>query len=98
MPEIIVGGIVNSEKEPSIQIDVDGHLVQLSMKQARLIANDILIMCSRTEADALVIKFFVERLGAKPESAASALLLFREFRAQLDDEEVTRFRVDPDDV
>ena len=96
MSNIIVNGIVSHrDRQPYIQIDIDGHLVQMSMSQARNVARDIEVMCARTEADAMIHKFF----SAKdyPEGAGAALMLaFRDFRAKLDQEDVEKTRVDPD--
>lgn len=92
---LVVGLISHRDKQPYIQIDIDGHLVQLSMAQARNIARDIEAMCARTEADAMIHRFF-ERQGF-PEGAGAALMMeFRDFRMKLDEEDVEKTRVDPD--
>ncbi len=62
----------------------------MSMSEARNFAHDILNMCSRTEADAMIHRFFSEREW--PEAAAAALMLdFRNFRVELDSEHVDTF-------
>jgi uncharacterized protein (DUF1501 family) len=84
-----VNGIVaQGDKQPYIQLsNENGMLAQLSMAQARQVAQDILTMASRTEADAMLLKFF-DRMEF-PSGAASALMQeFRDYRATLDDEEL----------
>lgn len=73
---------------PYIQFSNEkGMVAQLTMSQARQVAEDILVMASRTEADAMLIKFFGKL--EFPDAAAAALMQeFRDFRAQLDDEQV----------
>ena len=98
MSEIMINGIVSHrDKLPYLQITHTdkGMIAQLSMAQARNIAMDILQMCARTEADAMLIKFFAAH--EFPDEAASALLIsFRDFRAMLDDEIIQTSREDPD--
>lgn len=82
--------------QPYIQLSNEhGQIAQLTMAQARNIAHDILVGCSRAEADAMIIRFF-ER-SEFPKNAAGALLIdFRNFRAELDAEVVSRSQEDPD--
>lgn len=96
MSNIFVNGIVSvRDKRPYIQVDIDGHLVQLSMADARNVARDIEVMCARTEADAMIHKFFSKM--QYPQGANNALMMeFREFRADLDNEPVEKTRTDPD--
>lgn len=92
-----VNGIVSArDNQPYVQLSNEhGMIAQLTMAQARNIANDIVVMCSRAEADAMIIKFFEK--AEFPKGAAGALLVdFREFRLALDDEAVGRVAVDPD--
>jgi hypothetical protein len=64
-------------------------IAQLSMAQAQRIAMDMLIMAARTEADAMIHKFF-SRMEF-PEGALAALMQeFRDFRAELDQEKLER--------
>jgi hypothetical protein len=89
MADFWVNGIVsNRDKQPYIQLSNEkGMIAQLSMVQARQIAMDILVMASRTECDAMVLKFFSK--FELPEQAAGAMLVeFRDFRAALDDEKL----------
>lgn len=84
MSVLINGLVAVRDKQPYIQIDVDGHLVQLTMSQARQIARDIEVIAARTEADAMIVQFFNE--VRFPEAAAGELLVrFRDFRQKLDD-------------
>lgn len=94
--QIMINGLVSARDfEPYVQIDVDGHLVQLSMAQARNIARDIERMCARTEADAMIHRFFSKQ--DFPSGANAAVMLeFREFRSRLDAEEVETSESDPD--
>lgn len=93
-----VNGIVAArDKMPYVQISTEkGIVAQLSMAEARIIAMDILQMAARTEADAMVRKFFDR--SEFPQGAADALVVsFREFRAELDEEPVEHdVRVPPE--
>ena len=85
----LVTGIVSArDKRPYIQLsNADRMIAQLSMAQARQIAHDILVMASRTEADAMLLEFFDKQ--EFPDSAGAAVMVaFRDFRAGLDDESV----------
>ena len=91
MASFWVNGIVaQRDKQPYIQLsNENGMLGQFTMAEARNVANDILTMCARTEADAMIMKFF--DTNDFPENAAAVLMQnFRDFRANLDDEEVER--------
>lgn len=59
MSDFWVNGIVSSrDKQPYVQLSNEkGMIAQLSMGQARKIAMDILVMCSRTEMDAMLHRF-----------------------------------------
>lgn len=85
MSSIWVNGVVAvRDQQPYIQLsDADRMIAQLTIAQARQIAMDILVMSARTEADAMIIKFFTEK--DLPMDAAGALMVdFRDFRAGLD--------------
>ena len=96
MSDFWVNGIVaQRDKQPYVQLSNEkGMIAQLSMGQARKIAMDILVMCSRCEADAMLIKFF-EKLEL-PEASGPLMTEFRDFRAQLDQEVVEGGMQDPD--
>ena len=86
---ISVQGIVALRNHmPYVQIlQGDGILCQFSMSEARQIASDIINMAARTEADAMIFRFFHK--ADFPENAAGALMAeFRNFRKKLDDEAV----------
>jgi hypothetical protein len=71
-------------------------ICQLSMAEARNVANDILSLCARTECDAMIFKFFNKM--EFPEAAAGALMQdFRDFRAELDTEFVQKSMDNPPD-
>jgi hypothetical protein len=91
MSDFWVHSIVSQrDNQPYVQLsNEEGVIAQLSMAQARTIAQDILVMCSRAEADAMVLKFFDK--NDFPEGAAAAIMTeFRDFRAALDNEKVER--------
>jgi hypothetical protein len=97
MADLLINGVVAvRSKQPYVQISTEeGIVAQLSMAEARNVALDILQMCSRTEADAMLIQFF--ETNDFPEAAVGELLVrFRDFRAALDDEEIETSRSDPD--
>jgi hypothetical protein len=92
-----VNGIVSArDGQPYLQLsNENGMIAQLSMAQARNIAMDMLQMSARTEADAMIHKFFAAE--EFPRGANDAVMLaFREFRAELDQEILERGMNDPD--
>lgn len=86
MPSILVNGIVAARNmQPYVRLSIDDRAAQLTVAEARNIANNIIQMCARTEADAMIVKFFGER--EFPQAACAALLDdFRDFRSGLDKE------------
>jgi hypothetical protein len=83
--DIFINGIVAARnQQPYIELMTsNGIRVQWNVTEARKIANDIVTMCSRTEADAMLIKFFGKQ--EFPAGAAFALMAeFREYRHELD--------------
>lgn len=93
---VSVEGIVAArDKQPYIKLFKDGDpIAQMSMGEARNFANDILTMCARTEADAMIHKFFVDR-DLSPQAAGALMLDFRNFRAALDGEAVETWTSTP---
>lgn len=86
-----VNGIVAiRDKRPYIQLSNEkGIICQLGMSEARQVAMDILQMAARTEADAMIHKFFERE--EFPENASGHLMTeFRDFRAELDAEVAER--------
>ena len=100
MADFWVNGIVaQRDKKPYIQLSNEkGMIAQLSMSEARQIAQDMLIMAARCEMDSMVLSWF-EGFDLPEEtrdsSAAAMMQQFREFRARLDDEKAER-REDPE--
>lgn len=94
MPNFWVNGIVSHrDKKPYIQLsNENGIFAQLSMSEARQVADDILVMASRTEADAMLHKFIGSMdLGDKSDQASAILMQqFRDFRAELDADKAER--------
>ena len=88
---LLVDGVVDSrDKQPYVQLSNENGIVcQMSMAQARDVAMNILQMCARTEADAMLLKFF-EKCELPENAAASMLIEFREFRYALDQEQIDR--------
>jgi hypothetical protein len=91
MADFWVNGIVAvRDGNPYIQLSNEkGMIAQLSMSEARQIAMDILVMASRTEVDAMVIKFF-GKFDLPKEAASGMLVEFRDFRAHLDADKAER--------
>lgn len=95
--QLLVDGIVaRRDHEPYVRLMLDGKpIVQLSMAEARKIAHDILILAARTEADAMILRFFSD--NEYPAEAGAALMMaFRDFRLKLDREPVKGSHIDPD--
>jgi hypothetical protein len=86
-----VNGVVAvRDHKPYVQLSNEkGMVAQFSMSDARQVAMDILQMAARTEADAMILKFF--KKSEFPDGAAAALMQeFRDFRADLDREVAER--------
>jgi hypothetical protein len=86
-----VNGIVAMrDKMPYVQLsNENGMMVQFSVPEARQVAMDILQMSARTEADAMVLKFF-DKAQFPPGAGAALMDDFRNFRAELDSDEAKR--------
>lgn len=92
-----VQGIVsNRDKQPYVQIaNGEKMIAQLTIAQARNIAQDIIVTASYAEADAMLHKFFSER--DLPMEALSMLMVdFRDFRHALSMEKLVTGHSDPD--
>lgn len=92
-----VNGIVaRRDMQPYVQLSNDkGIIGQFTLAEARNVAQDLLVMASRTEADAMLLKFF--RDNEFPDNAAAALMQgFRDFRHELDAEAIEKSESDPD--
>ena len=94
---LVTGLVAMRDLQPYIQIsNENGIIAQLSVAQARIFTTDILTMIYRTEADAMIHKFFSDQKF--PSGANAALMMeFREFRSQLDKEEVEKSEERPED-
>jgi hypothetical protein len=94
----IVNGIVaQRDAQPYVQLLTEDHGIigQFNMAEARNLAHDILTMCARTEADAMIHRFF--KRSDFPVEASNALMMdFRNFRHELDREKVETTETDPD--
>lgn len=86
-----VNGIVAvRDGMPYIQLsNENGIICQLSMSETRQVAADMLQMAARTEADAMIHKFFQKEQF--PQGASDEVMVaFRDFRAELDAEKAER--------
>ena len=90
MSQMLIGGVVaQRDKKPYLQIsNENGLILQLTMAEARRVAHDILVTCSRIEADAMIQQYVNEELGGGEEAGVTVMRLFREFRMELDGEVV----------
>jgi len=87
MADFWVNGIVAvRDGKPYIQLaNEKGMIAQLSMSETRQIAMDMLVMAARTEADSLLHKF-VKAKGLPDQMSGELMMMFRDFRAELDAE------------
>jgi hypothetical protein len=94
---IIVDSIVAvRDGQPYVRITIDGvQRAQLTVSEARAIGQDLLVTAGRSEADAMILKFFSDH-DLPREAATEMLKRFREFRLHLDQERVEQTFVDPD--
>lgn len=92
---ISVEGIVAArDKRPYVVMYLNNQRAQLSIADARNVAMDILQMASRTEADAMILKFF--KRNEFPAGAAAAIMVdFRDFRKELDSEPIETYTTEP---
>jgi len=86
----VEGIVAHRDKQPYIKLFKNSDpIAQMSVAQARNFAHDILTMCARTEADAMIHRFFAAQ-DLPAEAGAVLMLEFRNFRLELDREEVER--------
>jgi phosphatidylserine/phosphatidylglycerophosphate/cardiolipin synthase-like enzyme len=80
MADFWVSGIVaKRDGLPYIQLSNEkGMIAQLSMSQTRQIAMDMLAMAARTEADAMIHRFF-QKEEFPPEASVAVMVEFRDF-------------------
>lgn len=93
---VFVDGIVSSrDQEPYVRLIVNGEKAQLTIAEAHKIALDVLKISARTEADAMVFRFFEDQQF--PKGAAAAIMNeFRYYRQRQDEKAVEGTVVDPD--
>jgi hypothetical protein len=93
---IFVDGIVAARNhEPYVRVIVNGEKAQLTIAEAHKIATDLIKTAARTEADAMLFRFFSK--SEFPDGAAAALMMdFRYYRQMQDDKAVEQSIVDPD--
>lgn len=86
-----VNGIVAvRDGKPYIQLSNEkGIICQLSMSETRQVAMDMLQMAARTEADAMIHRFF-KKEEFPPSASNEVMVAFRDFRAELDAEKAER--------
>jgi hypothetical protein len=91
MASFWVNGIVAvRDGKPYIQLSNEkGIICQLSMSETRQVAQDMLVMASRTEADAL-LHSFVKSKGLPVQMSGELMVMFRDFRAKLDADKAER--------
>lgn len=93
---VFVDGIVAARnKEPFVRIIINGEQAQLTIAEAHKIATDMLKVAARTEADAMVLRFFSDN-QFPPGAGAAIMQEFRYFRQRQDDMEVESMTVDPE--
>jgi hypothetical protein len=93
---LFVDGIVAArDHEPYVRVVINGEKAQLSIAEAHKVAHDILKIAARTEADAVVLRFFSDKQF--PKGAGVAIMRdFRDYRYQQDEKKVEGMTVDPD--
>jgi uncharacterized protein (DUF1778 family) len=85
----VTGIVAQRDKKPYIQLATEhGMVAQFTMSEARQIAMDMLVQASRTEMDAMFCAFMIDKLEAPEQAVNEAMMLFRDYRASLDDETV----------
>lgn len=93
---INVDGIVAVRNgEPYVRLTVNGERAQLTIAEAKKIATDLFSLTARTEADAMIWKFFKDR-DLPLEGAALLMQEFRVFRQRQDEMPVEQTVADPD--
>lgn len=93
---IFVDGIVaQRNQEPYVRLTVNGEKAQLNIAEAKKIALDLFSVAARTEADAMVLRFFSVR-DFPNGMGAEIMMDFRYFRQMQDEKPVTATDVDPD--
>jgi len=90
----VESAVTKEDREPLVVLTIEGKKVLFSIAQARKIAADIVQQAARSEADAMIFKFFND--SKYPVGAANALMFeFRLFRHKLDTEPIESTVVTP---
>jgi hypothetical protein len=93
--DVSVEGIVAARNnQPYVVLFIGEARAQLAIADARKIAADIVQMASRTEADAMIFKFFIEK-GLPQLHVMQLMKDCRVFRLALDEEPVEGFHSEP---
>ena len=91
MSNFWVNGIVAMcDGNPYIQLsNENGMIAQLSMSETQQIAIDMLVMAARTEADSMLLRF-IKAKNLPDQMGGELMMMFRDFRAELDAEKAKR--------
>lgn len=93
---IFVDGIVSARNnEPYVRLTVNGEKAQLTIAESHKIANDLLKIAARTEADAMILRFFTKQ-DFPPGAGAALMMEFRYFRELQDRKPIEETTTDPD--
>jgi len=93
---LVQGIVAQRNQQPYVQFfRNEGMIAQVTVKEARNIAFDILRSASYAEADAMIVRFF-GRLDLSPAALGALMIEFRDFRHELDMEKIETSTVDPD--
>lgn len=93
---VYVDGIVAARnKEPYVRLTVNGEKAQLTIAEANKVARDLLQSAARTEADAMVLRFFSSK-DFPPQAGAAIMIDFRYFRQSQDEKPTENTVTDPD--
>jgi hypothetical protein len=91
----VEGIVAYRNKEPYVILKIGSEKAQLTIAEAHKIAKDVIVMAARTEADAMLVRFFESH--QLPEAACAAMMQeFRLYRLALESDTVTGTIVDPD--
>lgn len=77
--EAIYGAITG---EPMVKINYSGQSMMMDTDSARRVAKDIIDTAHAADADAFVVSFFRDKLGAPLDQAVGMLREFREWRVE----------------
>lgn len=79
--QIVVGSLLSGQtKEGRVEMAIDGVLTQMDLDKAREVVGMLQGAIEAAISDQLLFAFLTDRVHLSPESAAQALLDFREMR------------------